>query len=324
MMKSTSTTEHRVQPQGAAARPQYPNLFTCLDWSTSSHAPPPRRSIDVPVHPLLATAWCNVVRVRIGEQPHAARVRSAGHLLMIFDNGSYVHGERRVDGHRVASSGRLDVGVDFIPANAEFVGLADAGSSTVGCTLIAIDPHCEAGADLSDARDIRPELGLKGPLLQPLADLFRRMAATDTASNTPALIEGAAVVLVHEISTAIRGAGSSYADDRKGGLSGHTQRIARDYLRERLCEKVDLDELARKANLSRFHFTRAFKQSFGIPPYQYLVNLRIQAAAEQLRTTSRSITELALDFGFANSAEFARSFRRIMHCSPREYRTAHR
>lgn len=300
-------------------------FFTHLDWRTSSLSPPPQRPIDVPVRQLLATAWCNVVRVKIGEQPHAARVRSTGHMLMIFDSGSYVHGERRVDGQCVASSGRLDTGVDFIPAGSEFMGLADTGSSAVGCTLIAIDTHAPAGADLNAIRHVRPELGLKGPLLQPLADLFRRLGGGNGIGAAESnLIESAVVVLAHEIGTAMRDGGSSPGIDHKGGLSGQAQRVAQDFLRARLSEKIDLDELARRVNLSRFHFTRAFKQSFGLPPYQYVVNLRVQAAAEQLRATSRSITELALDFGFANSAEFARTFRRIMNCSPREYRTANR
>src|SRR5690606_24253069 len=105
-----------------------------------------------------------------------------------------------------------------------------------------------------------------------------------------------------------------------GGLSPRAQRLAKEFLRDRLDQKVELQALAAQSGISLFHFARAFKVSFGVPPYKYLQNLRLQRATALLRETRMPITEIALNVGFASSGEFARAFRQAMACTPRQYR----
>ena len=90
---------------------------------------------------------------------------------------------------------------------------------------------------------------------------------------------------------------------------------------EHLADKIDLGALAESVCHSRFHFTRSFKQSFGAAPYRHLLNLRIQAATQQLNSTRRSITEIALEVGFSTAGDYSHAFRRLMHCFPPEYWT---
>ncbi len=88
----------------------------------------------------------------------------------------------------------------------------------------------------------------------------------------------------------------------------------------RFAEKITLEDLARKAHLSSRHFQRIFHECLGRSPIDHLLRVRIQKAAELLRHSDLSVTEIAFDCGFSDSNYFARQFRRIMDCTPRQYR----
>jgi len=85
-------------------------------------------------------------------------------------------------------------------------------------------------------------------------------------------------------------------------------------------EKISLDELAVKSHLSKRHFLRIFHDCIGRSPIDHLLHVRTQKAAELLRNTDRTITEIAFDCGFSDSNYFARKFRQLMSESPRDFR----
>jgi AraC family transcriptional regulator len=82
--------------------------------------------------------------------------------------------------------------------------------------------------------------------------------------------------------------------------------------------------LAAIARLSEFHFARAFKQSFGMPPHRYLIERRLDVAAELIRTTERRMSQIATDVGFFDQSHFTRLFVRKMGETPCKYRRRHR
>lgn len=85
-------------------------------------------------------------------------------------------------------------------------------------------------------------------------------------------------------------------------------------------EKITLDDLARKAHLSKRQFQRIFTECIGRAPIDHLLHVRIQRAAGLLRQTDRSITDVAFDCGFNDSNYFARQFRNVMNHTPKQYR----
>ena len=87
-------------------------------------------------------------------------------------------------------------------------------------------------------------------------------------------------------------------------------------------EPIDLQTQARRAGLSSFHFLRSFFAVLGVTPHQYLVRHRLRRAAQLLADEDRSITDVALDVGFADLSNFVRSFHRAAGVSPRAYRRA--
>jgi AraC family transcriptional regulator len=72
--------------------------------------------------------------------------------------------------------------------------------------------------------------------------------------------------------------------------------------------------------LSRYHFARAFKQSFGIPPHRYHISRRMERAKTLLEERTRSVTEVGLMLGFAETSSFATSFRRTVGVTPSDFR----
>jgi AraC-like DNA-binding protein len=85
---------------------------------------------------------------------------------------------------------------------------------------------------------------------------------------------------------------------------------------------IDLESTAREAGLSAFHFLRLFGNVIGATPHQYLVRSRLRRAARLLADDTRSITDIALDVGFADLSNFVRTFHRAAGVSPRRFRQA--
>jgi len=85
-------------------------------------------------------------------------------------------------------------------------------------------------------------------------------------------------------------------------------------------EPRTLSELATLARLSPFHFLRTFRIVTGVTPYQWIIRARLREAARRLANTRQPITEIALEVGFEDLANFIRSFRVEFGVSPRRYR----
>lgn len=294
-----------------------PNWWRSMDPAGAA-APAP---IEVPMAPLLDAGWCAVRHVSLGSTPHQVKFRRDSHTLMIFDRGCFLEGERWIDGKRLSSSGPLDTGIDIVPAHADFHAWAGPGSS-VGCTVISIMDDDLAGTlelPSGPSAGLFPAVGVANDLLAPLAARLRQVCRVDRlAAGDQLYLESLCTVLLREL--LLLEDHSAAMARPTGGLSAKAQRMVREFLHENLDQKIDLQTLADQAGVSRFHFTRAFKVSFGVPPYKYLLNLRLRRAAELLRSSRQSITDIALSVGFSCSSELARAFRQVMECTPREFR----
>ncbi|RKP44963.1 helix-turn-helix transcriptional regulator [Trinickia fusca] len=83
-----------------------------------------------------------------------------------------------------------------------------------------------------------------------------------------------------------------------------------------LGDAIRLDDLARICNLSRYHFLRKFKNTFGHSPHAYLTKLRMSRAYQLLTDGKRKITGVALECGYNQHSQFATVFKRHFGYSP--------
>ena len=105
--------------------------------------------------------------------------------------------------------------------------------------------------------------------------------------------------------------------------SPHLQRKIHEvqaFLAQNLAYDVDLNTIAAQASLSPYYFTRQFTAMIGMPPYRYLITLRVQRAAQLLRETDLTVTQILHRVGFHSPSHFTTTFRRHMGMSPTAYR----
>jgi AraC-like DNA-binding protein len=99
----------------------------------------------------------------------------------------------------------------------------------------------------------------------------------------------------------------------------HAEQV-RAYLEANLTQDLDMNAVARAASLSPFYLTRIFKQRYGVPPYRYLIGLRIDYASDLLRESSLSVTQVCHRSGFNSLSHFITTFRRHTGMSPSQFR----
>jgi len=95
---------------------------------------------------------------------------------------------------------------------------------------------------------------------------------------------------------------------------------ARDAMDRAYAEPLDLPTLAAIAHVSKAHFIRTFRATFGETPHRYLQRRRVERAMFLLRATNRNVTEVCLDVGFSSLGTFSRIFREIVGEAPSTYR----
>ncbi len=93
-----------------------------------------------------------------------------------------------------------------------------------------------------------------------------------------------------------------------GGLAPGALRRVREHIECNIACELRSEELATIAALSVGHFSRAFRQSTGRSPHRYVLERRVVAASELLRTTTRALAEVALEVGFSDQSHFNRIY----------------
>ncbi len=92
------------------------------------------------------------------------------------------------------------------------------------------------------------------------------------------------------------------------------------WIEQNYIDNLSMDDLAKKAGLSKGYFFRAFKKAFGIAPLSYQQQLRIEAAKTLLKTTSLRCNEIAYRVGFNDVYFFHRIFKKLVGLTPNQYR----
>jgi AraC-like DNA-binding protein len=87
---------------------------------------------------------------------------------------------------------------------------------------------------------------------------------------------------------------------------------------------IALEDAAREAGVSPFHFLRLFSGVLGVTPHQYLVRARLRHAARLLTSDDRDVTDVAYDSGFNDLSNFVRTFHRAAGVPPLKFRQASR
>jgi AraC family transcriptional regulator len=172
------------------------------------------------------------------------------------------------------------------------------------------------GKDAANAH-LRDLSGFEDPILTSLLQRLREEAAQRLASRL--FVRGIAQAIAVHLARSY----AVFTGNARGGspsLPGFKLRRVTDWMAGHLAEKFSLPRLAEQAGLSEFHFNRLFKRATGIPPSQYQIQLRMDAARRLLRETKKSVITIANEVGYSNPSHFAQLFRKETGLSPADYR----
>lgn len=106
-------------------------------------------------------------------------------------------------------------------------------------------------------------------------------------------------------------------------LSASQQAKVRELVDTTLDSELSVERMAAEVGISPFHFSRLFRATFGMPPYRYVLQMRIARAAHLLRAERRrTVADIALEVGFASQAHLTHAFKSHMGQTPARWRVA--
>ena len=182
--------------------------------------------------------------------------------------------------------------------------------------------------EIADARGPSVRMDGLAPMVLPRSPAIARLGAVlADECATPEEGFGLAAEAIVEAMTACALRATSREDDDAKSSAPRRARDARiiaalDRVHSGYREALTVDELARIAAMSRFHFSRLFREEVGQAPYRYLTKVRMAHAAAMLRGGHHNVTETALSVGFRDFGRFSRTFREHFGRRPAEWARA--
>lgn len=127
------------------------------------------------------------------------------------------------------------------------------------------------------------------------------------------------MMLVRILSSMDVGGSRSNGGERMPSISAPRLRRVINYMRDRVSEKVSLNELAAVAGVTKYHFARQFMSAMGISPHQFMIVQRIEHAKQRIIAGRENLTQIALSVGFADQSHFGRFFKRHTGMTPGQF-----
>jgi AraC family transcriptional regulator len=248
------------------------------------------------------------------------RLHAPVHLLIASHRAERRDGETYIEGLPRSARREFNRKLTIVPAGSEFHGWQDPSAPT-RATYFYIDPNGPPGAaDLRFAEvDLMPRLFFEDAALWETA--AKLAGEIERGAQDRFYAEALGLVLLTELARLQRGA-ASREPIVSGGLAAWQRRAIEEHIEAHLGENLSLLALADMAKLSPRHFSRSFKQSFGLPPHHFHLVRRIERAKVLLTNAEMTVTEIAMALGFADTSAFSTAFRRIAGGTPRDYRRA--
>jgi AraC family transcriptional regulator len=246
------------------------------------------------------------------------RFCSRRHLFVAFEQCVRRDGETFVAGSPRSTRRDLTGKLTFIPAGHEYHEWHDPRVPT-SLMYFYFDPiELEAQSALKiSCLSLSPRLFFEDSTLFDTVFKLKKLVESQIAENR-LYFEALAIVLVHELVRLDQNA-VNVEPQVRGGLAAWQQRVVTTYIDEHLTDRISLATLAQLVRLSPYHFCRAFKKSFGVPPHKYHTIRRIERAKILLEKRPLSVTDIGLALGFSDTSSFTAAFRKTTGLTPSDY-----
>jgi AraC family transcriptional regulator len=166
--------------------------------------------------------------------------------------------------------------------------------------------------------EIIPQYQLRDPLIQQLALTFLSELEYSSANNS-LYVESLSNTLCLHLLRHYNRSPKTFSD-RYDGLPAFLMRRLDEYIQANLAQNLTLVDMAKVVNLSTSHLNRLFKQSQGIPLYQYVIQCRIERVKQLLKQPQLTLAEIAIQTGFADQSHLNHHFKRHVGVTPKTFR----
>jgi AraC family transcriptional regulator len=245
--------------------------------------------------------------------------RAERHLLIAHERAERHKGETLIEGLPKSTQREFNCKLSFVPAGHRFYGWETPRVLT-RVTYFYIDFR---------NRLFEPGSGIACPTFSPRLFFFDQ-ALWNTALKLKAevgnsdpssqiYVEALSIVLMHELARLERTTRAAIRPVR-GGLPVRQQKRVAEFIEEHLAEEIALNTLAKLVDLSLYHFARAFRQSFGVPPHRYHMTRRMDHARSLLQRSALSVTQIGIQIGFRETSSFTRAYRKFAGVTPSAFR----
>jgi AraC family transcriptional regulator len=246
------------------------------------------------------------------------RYRASSDLLVAYERGARCDGESVVEGAPRSTLRDFAHKLTFVPAGHDFFEWHRVRAPTRVVFLYIDPPQLQRVCSPHPSQmPTGPRVFFEDDGVWSTVLKLKRLVESPLTENC-AYFEALAAVLFQELACLHSGADGAERGV-KGGLAAWQQRVVTAYIEKHLAEPVPLATLARVARLSPYHFARAFKQSFGVPPHRYHTGRRIERAKTLLEDRSLSVTDIGLALGFSETSSFTAAFRKTTGLTPSRY-----
>jgi AraC family transcriptional regulator len=253
------------------------------------------------------------------DPPGVMEVPSLPHAYVAIHAGPSVHVACRRGGYR--HTGRAVFGdIDIIPAETpsiwEMKGKDTALLMRLSSSLLRTVAQ-ELGLDPAKL-EIRNRFQMRDEAIENIGWALKAEMEAGYPSGR-LYLDGMALSLAARL---VRCHSSVAVADRaiNGRMAGARLRRVLAYVEDNLEKDLSLPEIAAVAELSVSHFKESFRETIGLPVHQYVIRRRVEHAKRLLREGKLSISQVALEAGFAHQSHLARHMRRLAGVSPRRMR----
>jgi AraC-like DNA-binding protein len=275
----------------------------------------------------IASESATMTRVRVFETMELLRARYMRQRFAPHAHEEYVFGTVESGAARTYFRGREDLHVagsviTFSP------GEVHTGSAATeeGWSYRMVYPAVSLVrfiAREATGRDFAPVFNASFVHDVALADRLRSAHAVLETDSDDLRKECALLETLGELVTRYASAPGGNSDAVSTPRSNAALRRVRDLLEAEYARTVTIRELADEAGLSTFHLIRVFRAAFGLPPYKYLEQVRIQQARRLIRL-GFALTHVVHATGFSDQSHLTRYFKRIVGVTPGTYARAGR
>ena len=264
----------------------------------------------------MSWSWFSAELVRVRPTELEFRVKGNAAYLALHDSVRS-DGETTIDGRSCSTLTDLRDKLTFVPIGSSLGGWNRFEGRTSSVFAVHLT-STRSDQQVNDISSVPPALYFENNNLK--TTLQKLLSVLDGSGiDDHAYAETLGLLLLWELRHAADPK-HAHLNPVRGGLTARQLTRVREFIDAQIPNEITISDLAALAELSHYHFIRAFKDTVGLSPYQYVLSERIRRARALLSGSDLSLGDVALAVGFSDAAHLNRVFRKFAGVTPTAFR----